>query len=131
MANQFLGKKHFISLDDAKKMTKKFRENKDKIVKDEHMGKHLLPNCESFDRTAFDALLQREDCKGVRIYYGMKPEDQKIHAIIVGFDAEGKDILPVEGIIMDGTDGYIIEDGQPCPENCPPASDLNNPPPHP
>jgi hypothetical protein len=125
MANQFLGKKHLITLDDAKKMTKKFRDDKDKIVKDEYKGKHLVPNCESFDRAAFDELLQREDCKGVRIYYGMKPEDHKVHAIIVGFDEAGKDILPVEGIVMDGTNGCIIQDGTACPNNCPPPSDLN------
>lgn len=125
MANQFLGKEHFISLEDAKKMTKKFRDDKDKIVKDEYKGKHLISNCESFDRAAFDALLQREDCKGVRIYYGMKQEDHKVHAIIVGFDEGGKDILPVDGIVMDGTNGYIIQDGTGCPTNCPPPSDLN------
>jgi hypothetical protein len=131
MTSQFLGKKHFIGLDDAKKMTKKFRDDKDKIMKDEYKGKHLLPNCESFDRTAFDALLQREDCKGVRIYYGMKHDDHKVHAIIVGFDGEGKDILPVEGVAMDGTNGYIIEDGQPCPEYCPTSPGLNDPPQNP
>jgi hypothetical protein len=124
MANQFLGNKHFISLDDAKKMTKKFRDDKDKIVKDEYKGKHLLPNCESFDRAAFDALLQREDCKGVRIYYGMKQDDDRIHAIIVGFDEEGRDILPVEGVAMDNTGAVIIEEGLPCPTYCPPASGL-------
>jgi hypothetical protein len=127
MANQFLGNKHSISLDEAKKMTKKFREEKDKIVKDEYKGKHLIPNCESFDRTEFDILLRREDCKGVRIYYGMKEGADRIHAIIVGFDAEGKDILPVEGAVMDGFDPPIIENGATCPTNCPPDSGLNNP----
>ncbi|HWI91801.1 MAG TPA: hypothetical protein VNT20_11040 [Flavisolibacter sp.] len=125
MANQFLGNDHSISLDEAKKMTKKFKEDKDKVVKDEYKGKNLLPVCESFDRAAFDKLLQREDCKGVRIYYGMKGDDQRLHAIIVGFDAEGKDILPVDGIVMDGTDPIIIENGQTCPNYCPPPSDLN------
>jgi hypothetical protein len=125
MANQFLGNDHSISLDEAKKMTKKFREQKDKIVKDEYKDKHLLPICESFDRAAFDKLLQREDCKGVRIYYGMKADDQRLHAIIVGFDGEGKDILPVNGIAMDGTDPIIVDNGQICPTYCPPSSHLN------
>jgi len=125
MASQFLGNDHSISLDEAKKMTKKFREEKDKIVKDEYKGKHLLPNCESFDRADFDRLLQREDCKGVRIYYGMKGEDNRVHAIIVGFDAEGKDILPKENIITDGIEPMIIEGGLACPSDCPPPSGLN------
>jgi hypothetical protein len=124
MASQFLGNKHLISLDEAKKMTKKFRDDKDKIMKDEYKGKHLLPNCESFDRAAFDALLQREDCRGVRIYYGMKQDDDRIHAIIVGFDEEGRDILPVEGVAMDNTQPPIIEEGLPCPNYCPPDSGL-------
>jgi hypothetical protein len=125
MANQFLGKDHSISLDEAKKMTKKFREDKDKIMKDEYKGKHLLPDCESFDRTAFDKLLQREDCKGIRIYYGMKGDDKRIHAVIVGFNAEGKDILPAGTVAMDGTDPVIVEDSTTCPPSCPPPSDLN------
>jgi hypothetical protein len=125
MATQFLGNGHSISLDEAKKMTKKFRDQKDSIVRDEYKGQHLIPHCESFDRTAFDKLLQREDCKGVRIYYGMKEGDQKIHAIIVGFDAEGKDILPSAGVAMDSTTAVIIEDSLPCPTYCPPPSGLN------
>ena len=117
--------KHSIGLDQAKKMIKKFRENKDKIVKPEHVGKDLLPNCESFDRAAFDTLLRREDCKGVRIYYGMKDGNDQLHAIIVGFDATGKDILPKEGQVMDATDPIIVEDGTVCPTDCPPPSPLN------
>ena len=124
MTNSFLGKDHSISLDEAKKMTKKFRDDKDKIVRDEFKRKHLVPDCESFDRAAFDALLRREDCKGIRIYYGMK-DSPHVHAIIVGFDENGKDILPQPGAVMDSTDPVIVEDGTTCPTVCPPASDLN------
>lgn len=124
MANSFFGNQHSISLADAKKMTKKFRDDKDKIIKDEFKGQHLIPVCESFDRAAFDALLRREDCKGIRIYYGMK-DTPHIHAIIVGFDENGKDILPQAGAVMDSTDPTIIENGQACPTYCPPSSDLN------
>lgn len=124
MANQFLGNDHSISLAEAKKMIRKFREDKDKIVRDEFKGQHLMPHCESFDRTAFDALLTREDCKGIRIYYGMK-DTPHIHAIIVGFDENGKDILPQAGVITDSTDPTIIEGGTTCPPICPVSSDLN------
>lgn len=127
MANKFLGKKHSISLEEAIKMTKRFRSEKDSMMREEHKGKDLIPHCESFDREAFDKLLQREDCKGVRIYYGLKDDDndKRVHAIIVGFDAEGNDILPKEGMISDGTDPIIIENGTTCPEDCPNSSDLN------
>lgn len=124
MAKQFFGNDHSISLEEAKKMTKRFREEKDKIVKDDYKGKHF-PICESFDRSAFDALLQREDCKGVRIYYGMNEDSHQVHAIIVAIDANGKDILPAKGVAMDGTDPVILERGLPCPEWCPEPSDLN------
>jgi len=125
MESKFFGNKHSIGLDEAKKMTKKFREQKDNIMKEEHKGKHLIPFCESFDRAPFEQLLQREDCKGVRIYYGMKDTDQRVHAIIVGIDADGKDILPVEGNVMDGLEPIIIEDGKTCPDFCPTGSGLN------
>jgi hypothetical protein len=125
MANQFLGKDHSIKLDEAKKMTKRFRAEKDNIVRDEHKGKHLIRHCESFDRTAFDRLLQNENCKGVRIYYGMKEGEHQVHAIIVGFDAEGKDMLPSPNVVADSTDPIIIENGAGCPTFCPPPSDLN------
>lgn len=125
MANQFLGNDHSISLEEAKKMTKRFKAEKDNIVRDEHKGKHLIPHCESFDRGPFDKLLQREDCKGIRIYYGMKENDHRVHAIVVGFDADGKDILPTTAIAMDGTDPIIIENGMGCPIDCPPPSGLN------
>lgn len=125
MSNQFLGKDHSIRLEEAKRMTKRFREQKDAIMKDEHKGKHLIRHCESFDRAAFDKLLQNENCKGVRIYYGMKENEHQVHAIIVGFDADGKDLLPLGNIAMDGTDPIIIENGSGCPTDCPPASHLN------
>jgi hypothetical protein len=125
MESKFFGNKHSIGLDEAKKMTKKFREQKDNIMKEEHKGKHLIPFCESFDRAPFEQLLQREDCKGVRIYYGMKDIDQRVHAIIVGIDADGRDILPVEGNVMDGLEPIIIEDGKTCPDFCPTGSGLN------
>jgi len=125
MAKQFFGNDHSISLEEAKKMTRKFREEKDKIVKDEYKGKHF-PVCESFDRSAFDALLQREDCKGVRIYYGMNEDSHRIHAIIVAIDADGKDILPIKGVATDGTGPVILDRGLPCPDYCPDSSELNS-----
>lgn len=125
MANQFLGNDHSINLAEAKKMIRKFREEKDNIIKGEHGGKHLIPNCESFDRAGFDAILRREDCKGIRIYYGMKEDGLRVHAVIVGFDENGKDILPVSGVAADSTDPQILDKGLPCPDFCPDSSDLN------
>lgn len=124
MSHQFFGNDHSINLEEAKKMIQKFKNEKDNIMKAEHAGKHLLPTCESFDRAAFDALLRREDCKGVRIYYGMRENDLRVHAVIVAFDAEGKDILPVENSVADSTDPQILDKGLPCPDYCPDSSGL-------
>jgi hypothetical protein len=126
MKTQFFGNNHSITLEEAKRMTKKFRTEKDKMIKEEYKEKHL-PICESFDRSAFDALLQREDCKGIRIYYGMNDDSHHIHAVIVAIDADGKDILPIPGVVMDGTEAVIIDRGMTCPDYCPDHSDLNPP----
>ena len=96
-------------------------------MREEHKGKHLIPHCESFDRVAFDKLLQNENCKGVRIYYGMREGEHQIHAIIVGFDSAGRDLLPVENIATDGTDPIIIDQGTTCPNTCPDTSPLTTP----
>ncbi len=78
--------------------------------------KNILPIAETFDRIAFDTLLAKQDCVRIRLYYGMD-ETFKIHAIIVGVDATGADILAtqVSGAALEG-DGDIVEDGQRCPQ---------------
>ena len=115
---------HTISLATAVKMTSQFRLDRENILKQNEQGKNLLPICETFDRSAFDAILSQAGCNSVRIYYGMK-DDKKIHAIIVGVNSDGKDILPDLGQISEGEDGVIVEESNRCPPICPPASPLN------
>ncbi len=124
--------KHSISLDQAKKMTKKFREDKGKVVKDEYHGKHIIPTCETFERAAFEELLKQPGCVGVRAYYGMD-DDKKVHLIFVGVNDQNQDILPLSEVtaaklapdaaVMDS--GVIVENGTRCPDDCPPTSPLN------
>ena len=106
---------HEISLQTAIDMTSRYK------------GKRPInfPICETFEKTAIQKLLDTAGCASFRIYYGMKEEDQRVHAIIVGFDGDGKDILPITGIAADGTDPIIVENGTACPTDCPPSSDLN------
>lgn len=96
-------------------MTASFRNRK------EAMSKDLIPMCETFDRDAFDKLLGAKGCQKVRIYFGLDAQ-QKLSAVIVGVDATGNDMIPANA--LDDT-CYIVDDGDKCPEICPPPSDLN------
>lgn len=86
--------------------------------------KKALPTCETFDKEAFRALMNDENCKSLRMYLGMDAEDL-VKLIIVGVDADGKDILQSTGVADEDTAlGDIIEDGQRCPDFCPTSSPL-------
>ncbi len=118
---------HFISLATAVEMTAFYRTNRNMILKPEFQDLNILPICESFDREAFEQILSEAECRGVRIYYGMK-DDKKVHAIIVGFKENGEDILPeAEGgsTNVAEDEDKIIENGGRCPDICPPTSPLN------
>jgi hypothetical protein len=119
----------FISLPIAIDMTSLYRSQRENILKTEYQNQNILPLSEAFDRTVFDAVLAESGCEGLRIYYGMS-EDLKIHAIIVGTDVNGDDILPSSGAAAandpEDDDGYIIENGNRCPPICPGDSPLNS-----
>ena len=122
---------HFISLEEAKKMTHAYKAKRKDLLDPKYKDKEkkVLPTCESFERSAIEGLLKNPACKGIRIYYGLKNEDE-MHAILVGYDAESKDILPASEIErtegVEGADGEILENGTRCPSHCPPSSDLNS-----
>lgn len=118
--------KHSIPISDAADMTRKYREMKEKIVAP-GFDKDILANCETFDRSAFDTLLMQEGCKGIRLYYGMDG-DNNVHAIFVGVDADNKDMLrrSTASLAMDMTDDEVMDNGARCPQDCPPASELNS-----
>lgn len=118
---------HSISLEKAVEMTTLYRENRNGILKEEYKFNDLLALNETFNKEAIIALLQQENCVAFRIYYGMS-EDLKVHAILVGVNDKGEDILPTTST-EGGTeeDGVILEEAHRCPTICPPASPLNNP----
>lgn len=118
--------KHFIPLDQAKKLTKNYRHKRERMVRDEYRGPKTLPICETFDRAAFDALLAQPGCTSVRIYLGMD-EGHEVKLIAVGVNEKGQDMLPDANITADFTaeTGLIVEEGARCPEECPADSDLN------
>ena len=119
---------HFISLQTAIDMTGLYRSHRESILKTEFQNQNILPLSEAFDRKAFDILLEKEGCAGLRIYYGMT-EDLKIHTIIVGTDENGNDLLP--GANSPATNSVeetddIIENGNRCPDICSGTSFLNS-----
>lgn len=116
---------HFISLSTGAAMTSRYRSSRELILNSNYQDKDILPLSETFNRDTLDALLAREDCAAIRIYFGMDEQD-KVHTILVGVTKDNADILPAE-LLTDGEeDDYIAEIGQRCPVTCPPESDLNN-----
>jgi hypothetical protein len=110
---------HEISLAEAAAMTARYREGKSGIL-NTGLEEDILPNSETFDKSEIQRLLDQDGCKSLRIYYGMDA-DLKIHAILVGVNAQDEDMI--EG---SSTPGEVLEMAQRCPEVCPPGSVLNS-----
>lgn len=117
--------KHSIPLAQAIEMTRRYRTNRENILTEQYREHEILPTCETFDAASIQKLIDQANCVSIRIYYGMD-ESLGIHAIIVGADSEGRDILPLTASDADGSpEGEIMEDGIRCPKMCPPESPLN------
>lgn len=112
---------HLIKLAKAIEMTTKYRAEKETILAASHRDQNILPIAESFERSAFDTVLAQPGCTGLRVYYGMDDE-LKVHAIIVGTNAQGEDILPATDATAnrdgDEDEDPIIEEGNRCPPFC-------------
>ena len=104
--------KNFIDLTTAKDLTKRFRENLDALVTKEYTGS--LPNAETFDASAIQAILNQPGCVEFRAYFGMK-EDKSVCMVFIGVDAQGNDII--NSTKSNGAD-VIVEFGIPCPPYC-------------
>src|SRR5450432_2758566 len=89
----FEGLNEFISLDKARQMIKKYRDEKENILIRELQDMGIMPVCETFNREMFDKLLQQDGCVGLRTYPGMDGE-LKIRLITVGVNVNGEDMLP-------------------------------------
>ncbi len=118
-----------IPVQQAIEMTSLYRKEKGNVLADFFKNKDILAICETFDRSNFEALLSEQNCVAIRIYYGMD-NDLKIHAILVGVNDKGEDILPASQtqtlIAADVTDGGdVYEEGTRCPPICPTDSPLN------
>ena len=120
---------NFISLAQAKQLTSTYRSKKEKVLEPSFKGKGVLPVCETFGREAFDTVLAKPGCMGLRIYFAMD-EINMVKLVIVGVNENNEDMITVtENDTMmrtTGDGGEIIEDGTRCPDFCPPPSPLNS-----
>lgn len=112
---------HFISVTQAMDLTTQYRSDKEAILANSFQSQNILPLSETFNRNAFDTLLAKEGCEGIRIYYGMD-ENLKVHAVIVAVNEDNEDILPDQ----DSEATHVVEEGQRCPDLCPAVSSLNS-----
>jgi hypothetical protein len=102
---------NFISLQEAKSLTARYRTNKDSMVTNDY--KNSLPFSEKFDADAVRDLLNQDGCVSFRVYFGLK-ENNELCSILVGVGADGEDILvPNKEIILDQA------------ERCPPICQKN------
>ena len=109
---------HLISLQTAIDITTRFRNEKENILIQSLRGQNILPVCETFDRSAFDTLLAQSGCQAIRVYFSMD-SSLKVKLVIVGVDSSKADILTT-------SNEKIAEEGQRCPDICPPSSSLNS-----
>lgn len=128
MTNPFsslASQQNFISITTAAAMTKRYRENRPLMLKPAY-PLDVLTLSETFGRLGFDKLLSNTECVGIRIYYGMD-ESLNMHAIVVGVNKDGEDILnfTYQNNTLQGGDEDVLDDAVRCPTICPPSSPLN------
>ena len=58
---------HFISLEKAVEMTKRYRQNREAVTNPTYAGKDILTLSEKFDKSVFEILLAKPGCTGIRI----------------------------------------------------------------
>lgn len=98
-----------IPLGIAKKWTKNYREANEGKTKAIFYGKERI-----------QALLDEPNAMGIRIYFGLD-DNKDPQLVLVSATKEGNNILPNEEEKDGG--GTILDDGERCPPDCPPAGD--------
>ena len=103
-------------------MTTSYRETLNSLLNPDYLAKGIMPTCETFDKELVQTVLNQDGCTGLRIYMGMD-EEQGVKLILIGVDAEDRDMLPSDAELEDN--GGILDNGMRCPDICPPSSSLN------
>jgi hypothetical protein len=111
---------HSISLNEAVKMTSRFRAQLQSMLQPEYSGS--LPIAETFQKSIFIELAAQEGCEAIRSYYGMD-DNSRVCIIFVGVDENNNDLL----VGANQKAASIFEYGQRCPPICGGVSPLNPP----
>ena len=102
----FTGKEnHSISLIDASKLTLTFR-------KSNTVGARIGG---FFGKDTIQEILGQPDCVGIRYYYGLDDDGEKV-LVLVGVNADENDLY----------EGILAEIAKPCPPRCPTKNPLNS-----
>jgi hypothetical protein len=113
---------NLVPVSRANEMIALYRENKETILAPNYKKTDVLAFSETFNADDVRLLLSQPGCVGFRIRYGM---DDKLwlHAILVGVDANGNDIIIQNpGFGLKDDEGYVVEDATRCPPDCPTLS---------
>lgn len=68
-----------------------------------------------FGKDILNQILEQEGCMGIRMYYGMNPDNGNREIIIVGANAEQDDMT-----------GLVADFSAPCPTKCSVSNSLNS-----
>jgi hypothetical protein len=102
---------NFIDLPTAIALTKRYRENKDRLVAAEFSNAMCI--AETFDASAIRAILDQPGCVSFRAYFGMK-ENKEVCVVFVGVNDKNEDIIFED----DPSKNILVEVGQKCPPFC-------------
>jgi hypothetical protein len=98
-----------IDLQLANSWIQNFKEN---MTSQEEIRSHY------FGRNVIDNILSQPGCTGLRIYYALKDNGEKV-LIISGVDSNGNNQLPSSQTVTPG-ENILADYSWPCPNFCPP-----------
>jgi len=109
----------YISKQEAINLVKRFREHRP-VMLNSNYGSATLPFCETFDAAQVQKVIDN-GAASIRLYAAMNSRNEMV-TVIVGVDAAGKEIVPASAETVE--EGYLIEMGRRCPDDCPTDSEL-------
>jgi hypothetical protein len=88
---------HFIPLGTINEFKSAFAVEKDSLAL--KVPGLFIPETEAFNKPALLQILKDPACAGIRFYYGVKKGDKRneMRLMLVGVDAQGKDLLITKG----------------------------------